>query len=133
MAVSFELHQPRGRTRDHQIVLYETDGSTGILMESTDVLRVKIFRGNSQTPDLELFDISDTSNDSGITITQRSAPATATLRIAQADTENLPLGVYEVDIIVVDDSESAPVDAAKQAMGGLLYLTGTGGGDLGLT
>ncbi len=133
MAVSFELHQPRGRTRDHQIVLYETDGSTGIVLAATDVLRVKIFRGNNQTPDLELFDVSDTANSSGITITQRTAPATATLRIAQGDTANLPLGVYGVDIIVVDDSETAPANAAKQAMGGLLYLTSSGGGDLGLT
>lgn len=133
MASSFELHQPRGRTRDHQIVLYETNGSTGIVLAATDVLRVKIFRGNNQTPALDIFDVSDLANSSGITITQRTAPATATLRITQADTASLPLGVYEVDIIVVDDSETAPADAAKQAMSGLLYLTGSGGGDLGLT
>ena len=132
MAVSFELHQPRGRTRDHEIKLYETNGTTGIVLASTDKVRVKIFRGNNQTPDLDLVDGTVTANGSTLTIDQRTAPTTVTLRVAQADTASLPLGVYEVDVIVVDDSETAPVDAAKPAMEGLLYLTGSGGGDLGL-
>ena len=132
MACSYEHHQPSGSTREHEIKLYETNGTTGIGLASTDKVRVKIFRGNNQTPDLDLVDGTVTANGSTLTIDQRTAPTTVTLRVAQADTASLPLGVYEVDIIVIDDSETAPVDAAKQAMGGLLYLTGSGGGNLGL-
>lgn len=133
MAAYFELHQPRGRTRDHSITLYETDGSTGIVLSATDVVRVKVHSGNAQTPGLELLSGESTANGSTVTVVQLTAPANVTLRIAQADTTAWVLGVYEVEVIVVDDSETAPANAALHALGGLLYLTGSGGGDLGLT
>lgn len=133
MAAYFELHQPRGRTRDHSISIYEADGSTVVTLAATDVVRVKIYSGNNETPDLDLLSGESTANGSTVTIDNLSSVPQATLRIAQGDTSGWVLGVYEVSVIVVDDSEAAPVDAAKHAMSGLLYLTGTGGGGLGLT
>lgn len=132
MAAYFELHQPRGRTRDHSLSLYETDGTTVVTLAVTDVVRVKIGNGNNVTPDLDLDD-SATAGGSVVTVDSLTTAPQCTLRIAQADTANLPLGVYAVDIDVVDDSETAPANAIKHAQSGLLYLTGTGGGDVGLT
>lgn len=133
MAAYFELHQPRGRTRDHSISIREADESTVVTLAATDVVRVKVYSGDNETPGLDLLSGESSPNDSTVTVDNLATVPQVTLRLAQGDTSDWVLGVYDVDVIVVDDSESAPADAAKHAMSGLLYLTGTGGGGLGLT
>ena len=132
MAASFQIEHPRKRTTDYTVVLYEVDGSTGIVLAATDVVRFKAYIGDQATPNLELSSISANANGGVVTVTQLTTPATVTVRLAQEDTD-IHLGAYDCEILVSDDSETAPADAAKSAMRGVLVITRSGGGDIGLT
>ena len=128
--MSFEEVAVRNRTFDYAGTLYESDGTTEISLAATDVIRVKVWRRNASTPDIEIDD-SATGNGSVTTFT--AGTGDYTLRIAQGDTSGLLPGVYGIEIAVVDDSETAPANAIKHVEQGLLHITEAPAGDVGLT
>lgn len=132
MARSIRLSALQGRTRDFTLTLYEADGTTGVALAAEDVVRVKIgLRG--ATPLLDLDSVAATSNGSLVTITSIVAPAVCTLRLAQGDLSSLFPGAYDLEVSVVDDSETAPADAIKSATQGVLHVLPSMGGDVGTT
>ena len=131
--MAFTVTFVKNRTSDDTITLYESDGTTGITLAATDVVRFKMYRRDTSTPDLDIDSAADSTNGSGITVDQLASAAIATLRIAQADTAGLVPGPYRAEILVVDDSETTPANAVKSAEQGVAYVLSSGGGDVGLT
>lgn len=112
----FEIFVYRGGTVDWRGNLYEVDGTTPIVLAATDKVRIKVGRGDQvAAPDLDILSGTATANSSSVTINNYGVAATTaaqyTLRLAQADTALLTAPVYEGLVAVVDDSETAPVDA----------------------
>lgn len=131
--MSFQIAFVKGRTSDDTITLYESDGTTGIALAATDVVRFKVYRRDGSTPDLEISSIAATANGSVVTVTQTASAATATLRIAQGDTSSLIPGPYRAELLVVDDSETAPADAVRSAEQGVALFLSSGGGNIDLS
>jgi hypothetical protein len=126
--MSFHLHAYLGRTRDFTGTLYEADGTTELALAQDDVVRIKIGT-NGDTPDLDLSNINETDNGSvvsGITAGQGDY----TLRLAQGDLTAIGLGDFDVEINVVDESETAPPNAIKHAEYGVLTVHPTMGGSV---
>lgn len=130
--MSFEISVPRNRTADKIVRIFEPDGVTPVVLVPADGVRFKMYRRDGAQPLIEVVSGLPTENGSRI-IVDSLDPATVTLRIAQGDTTLLDPGVYDAEICVVDDSETAPADAIKQAEHGVVHLLGTAGGDVGLT
>ncbi len=128
--MSFELKCHANRTQDFTIALFENDGSTALVLAGTDVVRVKVGRAGD-TPELDLDSVAATANGSLITIDTLN-PASVTLRLGQGDTTGLK-GIYDVEVLVVDDSETAPADAIKAAEYGSLSVIVSQAGDVGKT
>ena len=126
--MAFELKAHANRTQDFTIALFENDGSTAIVLTGTDVVRVKVGRADD-TPNLDIDSVGATANGSVVTIDTLN-PASVTLRLAQGDTTSL-LGLYDVEVSIVDDSETAPADAIKAAEYGSLSVLASQGGDIG--
>ena len=124
--MSFEVVSHAGRTVDFTVPLYEADGTTSVTLDTTDVVRVQVSRAGTEV--LGLNSTNDTAHSSGITIDSRN-PASCTVRFAQGDLSGLQ-GAYDVEVLVVDDSETAPTDAAKLAEMGVLHVIPTGDGDV---
>ena len=133
--MSFEVTFRKNRTSDDVVLLYESDGTTSIELAGTDVVRFKIYKRDEATPVLDLDSAAASDNSSSITVDETGTSPTAqvTIRIAQADTVSLTPGVYRGEISVVDDSETAPADAIKHTESGVVYILGSGGGDVGKT
>lgn len=133
--MSFEFRLTRNRTTDISITLYESNGSTSITLAASDEVRFKMYRRDADTPDLDLDSAADSGNDSGIDIDNLgpSPAASVTVRFAQADLTGLNPGVYKAEVTVVDDSETAPVNAIKHVESGVIYLQEAPGGDIDLT
>lgn len=121
MSISFELH--RGRKVTHTFTMKDS-ADTNVTVADTDVVRVKIGRQGS-TPILDLG--SDAASGNGTTV-QRANPFE--VAFAAADVTLLKAGVYDVEILVVDDSESG--DPPKHAEHGVCTVHETMGGDVGL-
>lgn len=124
-----------GRTEDFKVSLYKTN-KKALALAAGDIVRVKVCRSPSDDePLLELSDVA-TENGSIVTITglgvDEQTPATVNLRIGQADTEGWSAGDYFAEVIVVDDSETNPADAAKVAGRGIVRVKASPGGELGL-
>jgi len=117
----------KNRTRDFDVQIYEPDGSTAVVLQADDVVRVKIGRAGSE-PDLDLDSIEATASGSSVTFT--TGTNDVTLRLAQADLNGLTPGVYDVEVAVVDNSETAPDDAIKTAEVGSLCVVRTMTGDV---
>lgn len=132
MAATFEQLAYKTRTQDFSISLYEADGTTGVGLESGDRVRVKIGRGDAATPTLDLVSGTATANGSKVTVNSLVSPAAITLRLAQGDLALMRLGPYDVNVLVVDDSETAPADAIKHAQYGVLHVVGSLGGNVSL-
>ncbi len=132
MASSFEITIYVGRTCDYQFTLRDAN-SDGVLISASDVVRFKLGRGDNATPDLDLRSGDATGNGSTITIDQLTAPAKATVRIAQNDAAELAPGTYRGELLLVDDSEDAPADAIKLASLGVVYVVGGLGGNVDLS
>lgn len=124
--MSFEIIAKANRTGDYTISLYESDGTTAIVLADTDAVRIKISRAGTVALDIE--STNDTANSSGITI-DTTDPAVCTLRLAQGDLSGMQ-SAYDVEVLVVDDSETAPADAIKEAETGVLHVIPTAGGDI---
>lgn len=133
--MSFFVRFNKNRTSDDTVSLFEADGTTSVTLAATDVVRFKVYRRDQATPVLDLDSDAASPNGSSITIEELgpSTTAFATIRVAQADLLALDPGIYSADISVVDDSETAPVDAIKAFEDGTVFISGTGGGDIGLT
>lgn len=128
--MSFEIHIRRNRTADFTIELKAADG-TAVLLEETDVVRVKVGGTNGIDPTLDLSSIEATANGSVCEFTAETN--LVNFRIAQGDTDELLPQVVDMEVAVVDDSETAPADAIKHVQTGLLYLHGSPAGDVGIT
>lgn len=128
--MSFEIRAYAGRTVDFTVPIFEADGSTVIVLTNTDVVRCKVGRG-SATPDLDIDSVGALTGDSIVTIDTLD-PASVTVRLAQADTAGL-LGIYDIEVSVVDDSETTPADAIKAAEKGSIGFSPAPGGDIGKT
>lgn len=127
--MAFEVLTDAGRTVDFTVPLYEADGTTAVVLSSGDVVRCKVGRAGTATLDID--SVAATANGSLVTIDTLS-PASVTIRFAQGDTSSLR-GVYDVEVGMVDDSETAPADAFKPAEQGSLAVRYTMDGDVGLT
>lgn len=137
MPALFEVAVVRGRTETIDLTLTQGDGSTGASVASGDVVRVKLYRRDDQTPDLELASGQTTANGSTVThLTAVPTPANTAaqvrVKLAQADTDGLQPGQYTLEAFIVDDSETSPVDAALGGAIGTVHILGSGGGDIGL-
>ena len=131
---SFSFNHARNRTADYTFTLYEVDGTTGIILAATDVVRFKLYRGNNDTPILDLKSGgSPTPNGSQVTITQLTAPAMCVVRLAQGDVQSLFPMAYEAEVIVVDDSLTSPVDGALSVQRGIVNIMGAPGGPIDKT
>ena len=129
--MSFVVTFHKGRTSDHTVTLFETNGTTALAIAVTDVVRFKMYRRDGDTPDLDIDSVAATANGSVVTV-DTTNPASVTLRIAQGDTSGLVPGAYRAEILVIDDSETDPADAVKMAEMGIANVLSTGGGDVGL-
>ena len=133
--MSFQILSEKGRTVDFSISLYENDGTTSVTLAATDVVRFKMGRRDGVKPDLDLLSGVVTANGSTVTIdeTGTSPVASVTVRMAQADTSGLIAGMYDAEVLVVDDSETAPANAIKHFERGTVSMQESLGGSIGLT
>ena len=133
--MSFEAFAEKNRTLDLTVTLTENDGTTSVTLAADDVVRFKMGRRPGALPDLDIDSAGATANGSKVTIDERgpSPAASVTIRLAQGDTVNLVPTVYDAEVTVVDNSETAPVDAIKHAEFGTVHLEETLGGSIGLT
>ena len=99
-------------------------------LAATDIVRVKVGQAGD-TPLLDIDSVGPTANGSVVTIDTLS-PASVTLRLAQGDTASLN-GLYDIEVNVVDDSETDPDNAIKAAEYGALSVLYSQAGDIGKT
>ena len=135
MASSFEKTIYQNRTADLTFTLYQEDGTTGVAIAATDVVRFKLARGDGATPIIDADSVAASANGSVVTLATLTAPAVVDVRLAQEDLEAADLmpGAYRAEVVLVDDSETAPADAAKHVQSGIIHVVGTLGGDIGKT
>lgn len=112
----------RNRTSIRTITITDADGDNVVIAE-TDVVRVKIGRGG-EVPLLDLDGVETTSNGSGCT---NANPTTLTL---DNDDMTMVAGIYDIEVMVVDDSDR---DSPKQAENGVFTVLETQLGDVWLT
>lgn len=125
---SIFLRARLGRTADFTIELFESDGTTAFNLQTSDNVRIKIGRGQEE-PVLDLDSADPTPNGSAVTFT--NATNDVALRLAQGDTQDLEPGAYDLEITVVDASETAPVDAIKHVQDGVVFFHPTMAGSVG--
>lgn len=123
----------RRRTVDYTFTLYQIDAATGITLAATDVVRFKVFTKDGDIA-LDIDSVAATTvGKSVVTIDSRDAPAQVTVRFGQDDVTTLTAKQYLGEICVVDDSETAPVDAIKRVAHGRIAVLASGSGDVGKT
>ncbi len=132
--MSFFVKFNKNRTDDFVVRLVETDGTTSVTLAATDGVRFKVYRRDQATPVLDLDSDAASGNGSSVTVDEEgpSPTASVTVRVAQADLLALDPGIYRADVSVADDSENAPANALKAFEDGVVFISGTGGGDIGL-
>lgn len=121
-----ELIVRKGRTEDFTIALYESDGSTAVTIAASDVVRCKLGR-RGVAPVLDIDSVGALAGGSIVTFT--SGTNNATLRIAQGDTASLESGTYNLEVSLVDDSDS---DKIKHAQTHVVHLLDSPLGDVAL-
>lgn len=124
-----------GRTKDFTVLIKTASGGY-LQLAATDTVRLKVGRGSQTTPTLDILSGTATANGSSVTIDQRgdgsATHCQVTVRLAQGDTSSL-LGEYQAEVLVVDDSETAPADAVKAAEYGLINVIASMAGNVDLT
>jgi hypothetical protein len=120
MGLNLTIYRQRGCVRT--ITVTESDGSNTVFAAG-DVFRLKIGRDGA-APLLDLDSKAATANGSGCT-----AANPTTLTLDRRDV-TMPAGVYDIEALIVDDSDS---DQPKQADKGVLTVVETQAGDTGLT
>lgn len=130
-----ELTVYQNRSTDHKgIAITEPDGTTTIKIAATDKIRFKMGRNDGNALILDLLDGTANANGSKVTLTSAvDADGVIDIRFGQADIAALTPGVYRGDLMVIDDSETEPSDAAKPAQSFVIYVIAGFGGSLGLT
>lgn len=130
MAIYWQRSIVRGRTIDLSDALYLSDGTTGVAAEASDIIRFKVYRRDGATP---LLDIDNSASAAGsvTTITSLTAPAQYNIHLAQGDTDDVEPGVYDAEVALVDDSETAPANGIKHLSKGCLTIRPGPGGDVG--
>ena len=120
MSIVITAYKDRGS--DHTITILNTAGAT-YAFQTTDLIRLKI--GNA--PDAPLLDLT---NVVPATLTSFMSPRAnpCTLTLAQADLAVITPGIYDLEIGVVDDSDS---DRFKHADKGIFVLLDTQAGVVG--
>lgn len=126
--MSFLISTHQNRTRTWSGVLYESNGTTAVVLSAQDVVRFKV-GGNGSTPLIDLSSIEASENGSTLTFT--AGTGSYVLKIAQGDVAALS-GAYDAEILVVDDSENLPGDEKeiKHAESGVLFVHPTQGGEI---
>lgn len=131
--MSFEVKAYANRTFDFTIALKTKSGGY-LQLQAGDVVRVKI--GRVGTVELDLDSVAATSNGSLVTVDElgdgSATHASVTVRLAQGDLTGMQ-GSYDVEALVVDDSETNPADAIKAAEYGCLHVLPSMDGDVGKT
>ena len=115
----FLINAWKNRTADYSIQLFEADGTTELVLAAADSVRIKIGRTGA-TPNLDLKSGAATSNGSVPSFTVGTNDVT--LRIGQADLSSIVPGAYDMEVLVVDDSETAPDNAIKHVQFGVLMV-----------
>ncbi len=131
--MSFEVKGHAARTTDFSVSIKTSSGGY-IQLANDDVVRVKL--GRSGTVALDLDSVAATANGSRVTIDETGDGSathnSSTVRLAQGDTEDLA-GAYDCEVLLVDNSETAPADAIKAAEYGIVHIIRSLDGDVGLT
>lgn len=113
-----------GRTIDVSVTIQ------GVTIASSDVIRVKIGQIGA-TPALEVTSIAATANGSIATFS--AGASTATVRLAQGDTAALTPACYDMEVLVVDDSETAPANAVKHSINYVLVVLSSHSGSVAIS
>jgi hypothetical protein len=123
----FSINVYQGRTIDFDVQIYENDGTTAVSLASDDVVRVKVGKGEAE-PDLDMSSIEAETGGSSVTFTPNTNDVTVRFG---TDTNDIEDGIYDMEVAVVDASETAPPDAIKHAEYGVMTLHPTMAGELG--
>jgi hypothetical protein len=121
--VAFEITCGAGRTKDFTGSVLKDDGVTAYVLAASDKLRIKIGVGGA-VPLLDLVSGTPTANGSQLTITNRGQAAnpptvpvavagTWNLHLAQGDTALINAGAYDMEIHVVDSTDTAPANSER--------------------
>lgn len=133
--MSFLINHYRNRTRAFDVQLFEVDGSTEVLLAAQDVVIVQVYRVG-ESPVLEIR--SDEIEVGGSKITFTAGTNDVVLTLAQGDVEisDIETGAWELDIIVIDASDTlsgadvSGVAAAKHVETGVLMIHPSGRGTI---
>lgn len=115
-----------GRSRTFSCSVFESDGTTPVVLQEVDTVRCKIGRADGD-PILELSSDEPTANQSTITYTPLENDATVTL--TAADVSLLGPGVFLGEVLVYDFDESQPKSAGDFVLSVLRSMGGDVGGD----
>jgi len=110
------------RACNETVTIKDSAGAT-VVLAGTDQIRLKIGR-SGETP---ILDLSSNAASSGGSTVARANPCA--IRLDQSDLD-VSSGVYDIEIAVVDDSDS---DAIKHADKGVFVLHATQLGSVSLT
>lgn len=133
----FQIYHYRNRTRRWDIQLYETDGTTEVLLAAQDVAIIQVYK----IGDLPVLEIrSDEIEAGGSKLTFESGTNNVTLLVGQGDSNigDIETGNYEMDIIVVDasdtlegtDADADGIAAAKHVETGCVFIHPSGTGTI---
>lgn len=140
--MGIEISAFSGRTIDFNGQLFQSGGVTGLVLHPADKVRVKI-GVTGAVPLLDLVSGTPTPNGSSVTITgvgqaanppnvPLNVPATYTLHLAQGDLATLNPGDYDLEVNVVDSTDTAPPFSEKVAEShGVFHLIGQQLGNVG--
>jgi hypothetical protein len=123
----FENAIRKKRTRAFTVTLFESDGSTAVIIAAADRVRFKIYRGDDEDPYLDI--LSGVAAPGGSTVTPTPGTNSVAIVIRQGDVERLAPGAYDAEILLVDQSDT---NAAKHAETGVIHILESGGGNIGL-
>jgi len=122
---SILIRARKNRVTDVTIMLYEADGTTAVNLASDDNCRVKIGRGDGE-PDIEA-DRDGVKYGGGSRVGAKTSwtegTNVVTLHLEPEDTSGLQSGSYDLEIIIVDAS-----DSVKHVQSGVFSLSSTMGG-----
>lgn len=131
--MSFSAKAYANRTVDFTAQI-KTDSGGYLQLAADDVVRVKVGRVGAVILDLD--SVAATANGSVVTVDEigdgSATHASCTVRLAQGDLDGMQ-GAYSIEVLVVDNSETAPADAVKAAEIGCLTVLATQNGDVGIT
>lgn len=121
----FHLTVYQGRTKDFSVSLKQVNGSAfGLAVD--DVVRLKVGRTGDE-PLIDISSIAPTANGSSLAFT--TGDSIVAIRFGGSDLAAIPGGSYDIEVGVVDNSETSPADAFKLAAIGVLSVIQTLGGE----